>query len=110
MQSGREREFHGPPFRPFRSGALGLLLCLLLAAPASAGILTIQFDFVLNSSLTVLGGAINTPPDGAITSGSAQIKVEASSATSTTLGGFAQLVSANLAGFVDKDIQGQAQV
>jgi hypothetical protein len=107
MQSGRAREFYSPPLR---SWALALLLGLLLAPPAGAGILTIQFDFQLNSSLSVLGGAINTPPDGAITSGSAVLKVEADSATSSTVGGFAQLLSANLAGVVDKDIQGQAQV
>ena len=111
MQSGREHEFDGVPIRSrVRRWAPALLLGLLLAPPAGAGILTIQFEFATGSSLSVLGGAINTPPDGAITSATATLEVEADSATSPTVGGFAQLAGANLAGFVDKDIQGQAQV
>jgi hypothetical protein len=107
MQSGaRDRQNFG---LWLRAGALALWLGLV-ALPAAAGTLTIEFDFMSGSSLSILGGAINTPPDGTISAGSATIILEASSITSPTQGGSAELLNANLVGFFTKDIQGQAFV
>lgn len=101
---------HPTPSRSIR-GALALLLASLwLASPARAGILTIDFDFATNSSLSILGGVINTPPDGAITSGTAQLRIEADDINTPITGGFANLASSNLAGFVSKNVQNQALV
>ena len=88
-----------------------LVLCgSLLPLSASAGILTIEFDFAAGSSLSILGGVINTPPDGTISGGSATLTVDASSATNVTTGGGAVLSGANLTGFAAKNVQGQADV
>ena len=86
-----------------RAAALALLASLL-ALPATAGTLTIDFDFASGSSLEILGGIINTPPDGSISAGAGTITVEASNATTPTVGGSAQLSGSTLGGFVIKDL------
>jgi len=59
---------------------------LLLAAPsARAGTITIDFDLT-SSSIALLGGILNIPPDGSITAASAQVTVQASNLTSPSAG------------------------
>ena len=53
-----------------------LASCCLLAGSARADQFVIQFDFS-GSSLSMLGGIIQIPPDGSITSGSAELVVSA---------------------------------
>jgi hypothetical protein len=59
---------------------------LLLAAPsAQAGTITVDFDLT-NSTVALLGGILNVPPDGSITAASAQVTVQGSNATNAGAG------------------------
>jgi hypothetical protein len=59
---------------------------LLLAAPfAHAGSITIDFDLT-GSSVALLGGILNIPPDGSITAATAQVTVQGSNATNAAPG------------------------
>jgi hypothetical protein len=55
---------------------LSLVLSCWIAAGAKAGTLTVNFDFS-GSSLEMLGGLINIPPQGSIQSASGSIDVSA---------------------------------
>ncbi len=107
MQRSR---FRDTSRRTIRSLVALVSISAWLTLPASAGILTIDFDFTANSSLSVLGGVITTPPDGDIVSGSARLEVEADDIETPTPGGFANLTSSSIAGFISADVQGQALV
>jgi hypothetical protein len=59
---------------------------LILAAPsARAGTITIDFDLT-GSSIALLGGILNIPPDGSITAASAQVTVQGSDLTNASAG------------------------
>lgn len=62
-----------------------LLGVLALALPAHAGRIDIDFDFS-GSSVSLLGGAVNIPPDGQITSASGQIGVPGAGLVTATPG------------------------
>lgn len=53
---------------------LGIPIALSLAAPAGAAVIEIDFDFTA-TTVSAVGGLINIPPDGAVTSGSATVRV-----------------------------------
>ena len=82
--------------RSLRSAQL-LAMAALLIAPigAHAGKITVDFDFT-GSSVAILGGFINVPPDGTITSGSGQVAF-GGAAGSATPGGPAPAQLSNLA-------------
>ncbi|MDH5306479.1 MAG: hypothetical protein OEW02_04805 [Myxococcales bacterium] len=66
--------------------ACAIVAALLLAATRTrAGEIEIEFDLT-GSSLSALGGLINVPPDGAITSGTARIRVPGAGAMTASAG------------------------
>ena len=75
-------------------------LLLVLPSVSYAGKMSVQFDFS-GSSLSILGGFINVPPDGAIIAGSGQIDVGAAG-IATPGGGAAALKNLSLAGTLNK--------
>jgi len=77
-----------------------LLLLLLLPAASFAGTITVQFDFT-GSSVAILGGFINVPPDGAINAGSGEIDVQGFSPVNPQPGA-AALRNLSLAGTIAK--------
>ena len=82
----------------------GALLVWLVASPADAGRIRIDFDFGA-SSLSILGGLINIPPDGTITSAAGTVQVPATGTTSVSAG-FARLHDLTLAGTVNANTVG----
>ena len=54
------------------------LVCLLAAAPANAGTISVDFD-LSGSSISILGGIVTIPPNGSITTASASVAVPGSS-------------------------------
>jgi hypothetical protein len=79
-------------------------LVLLGPGAAHAGQLTVDFDFS-GSSVAILGGFINIPPDGAITTASGQIVVQAPGLL-TAQAGSARLANLALAGTFAKNSLG----
>lgn len=67
-----------------------LALSCLLAVEVRADQLSIQFDFS-GSSLSLLGGIVQIPPDGSITSGSATLVVSAAGLATPIPGGAVSL-------------------
>lgn len=67
-----------------------LALSCLLAGSARADQFAIQFDFS-GSSLSLLGGLVQIPPDGSITSGGAELVVSAAGLATPIPGGFVAL-------------------
>ena len=65
--------------------AFALSTALLAAAPAGAAQIRIGFDFS-GSSLSILGGIIEVPPDGSISAGSGAVDVEAPDLTNVQPG------------------------
>jgi hypothetical protein len=81
-------------------GMLSLVLwSCLLALPARAGHVTVTFDFS-GSSVSLLGGLLQIPPDGSIGPASGQLVVNALG-SATPLAGPAQIQNFNLAGSVN---------
>jgi hypothetical protein len=76
-----------------------VVLSLFLAAGARAGIVTINFDFS-GSSLSMLGGLVNIPPQGSIQSASGTVDVNAAG-SATAIGGAAQLRNFQMAATVN---------
>jgi hypothetical protein len=74
---------------------LSILLSCWLGASAQAGTLTVNFDFS-GSSLSMLGGILNIPPQGAIQSASGTVNVSALG-SATAVGGPASLDSFQMA-------------
>lgn len=72
------------PLRLPRSAAATALL-LLLPMASHAGKLTVQFDFT-GSSVAILGGFINVPPDGSIGAASGQVEFGAAGNATPTAG------------------------
>lgn len=65
---------------------LATLLCIVaFALPSQAGRIDIDFDFS-GSSISILGGSVNIPPDGTITSASGQIGVPGSGLVTASSG------------------------
>lgn len=77
-----------------------LALSCLLAVQARADQFGIQFDFS-GSSLSLLGGLLQIPPDGSITSGSAQLVVSAVGLATPIPGGMVALNSFTAAATVN---------
>ena len=86
---------------------LGMGLLLGLAAPSQAGQVLIGFDFS-GSTISVLGGAINIPPDGSITSASATLHAQSAGTAPTLLvaPGSAALANLTLAATVNANVFG----
>ena len=85
--------------------APSIAAALLLAAPSAwADSITIDFDLT-SSSISLLGGILDIPPDGSLTSATAQLTVPASSLTSA-LAGSAQLSALDLAATINGTIGG----
>jgi hypothetical protein len=74
---------------------------LLLPLASQAGTVTVEFDFT-GSSVAILGGFIDVPPDGSISAGSGLLEVEAAG-SATPSGGPARLSNLSLAGTLDKN-------
>lgn len=85
------------PISPLRV-QLGLALAALwlLPSPAQAGKVTVEFDFS-GSSLTVLGGFIDVPPDGSLTSASGNLVFNGDGLATVNAGG-AKVSGLSLAG------------
>ena len=88
--------------------AFALSTALLAAAPAGAAQIRIGFDFS-GSSLSILGGIIEVPPDGSISAGSGAVDVEAPDLTNVQPGA-AALVDFELGASIDSNVGGQAHV
>lgn len=83
-----------------------IALCLgAISAPARAGSVRIDFDFS-GSSLSVLGGLINVPPDGNINAATGQIAVQSAGVSSLAAPGAAALRSFNLNATVNANTLG----
>ena len=70
----------------------------------------IVFDFTADSSFSLLGGTIITPPDGSFDVGAGTISVEAAAPGTFVVGGFFILDALEIGGTVTKDVFGQAQI
>lgn len=84
------------------------LLLLLTAPSAWAGSIHIDFDLT-GSSASLLGGLLQLPPDGSITSASARVTVPGASLTEATSGS-AQLSSLQLAATIDATVGGSVGI
>lgn len=91
------------------TGLLSLVAALATAAPVHAGTLAIDFDFT-GSSVTLLGGIVTVPPDGAVTAGSGRIEFLADDLSQQAISGPAQLGDASLAVSLDRDLLGLALI
>lgn len=92
--------------------AAALLLsapALLLAAPVRAATLSVEFDLT-GSTVSLLGGVISVPPDGAVTVGGGRITFLADAFTQQAVAGPAQLEDFAFALSLDADLLGQAHV
>ena len=82
-------------------------IVLLLGAPSAlAGTITIDFDLT-NSSVALLGGILNIPPDGSITAASVQVTVQGSNLTNASAGA-AQLSNLMLMATINGTVGGAA--
>lgn len=95
--------------RPLWGACLALLL-LTSAGPAAAASVLIDLDFASNSSISLLGGTIVTPPDGSVDTGSGRLSLEATSLTSFVPGGQAEMDQVTFSATVAKNVLGQADV
>jgi hypothetical protein len=77
-----------------------VLLALLLPLSSQAAKIQVEFDLA-GSSVSVLGGFIDIPPDGSVTSGSAQLEFQALG-SATPIAGPAKFKNAQLAGTIAK--------
>lgn len=92
-------------------GVFSLALPLLLAAtPAAAVSVLIEFDFASNSTISLLGGTIVTPPDGSISAASGRLTLDATSLTTFVSGGQAILDQVTFDATIAKNVAGQADI
>jgi hypothetical protein len=84
------------------------VVLFLAATSARAGNITIDFDLT-GSSVSLLGGILNIPPDGSITSASAQVTVQGSSATNATAGA-AQITNLVLMATINGTVGGAVSI
>jgi hypothetical protein len=89
-----------------------LLFALMLIGPGStAQAATINIDFDLSgSTLSILGGIIDVPPDGQFTQATATLVVEGAGISTPQAGGQVILWKLRLKGTISADILGQALV
>jgi hypothetical protein len=89
-----------------------VLLGLLLIGPASvAQAATINIDFDLSgSTVSILGGIIDVPPDGSFTLATATLVVEGAGISTPQPSGQVTLWKLRLKGNIDADILGQAHI
>ncbi len=95
------------------ASARGVTLALSLvvaASPASAASVLIDFDFASQSSVSLLGGIIETPPDGTIDSASGRLSLEATSLTTFVSGGQAVLDQISFSTTISANVGGGAAV
>jgi hypothetical protein len=85
-------------------------LLALFAMRAEAFNVDIGFDFTSGSTLSLLGGAIVSPPDGTLDIGSARVNVAATDATTIVSGGAAELFNLTTSGTVAKSFPGSAEI
>jgi hypothetical protein len=91
------------------TGLLWFWIALVIAAPAHAGSLAIDFDFT-GSTVTLLGGVLTVPPDGTVTAGSGSIEFLADDGTQQAISGAAQLDNASLAVSLNKNLLSLANI
>lgn len=96
---GRDESMRKP--LPAARSLAAIALLLLLPLCAQAGKITVDFDFS-GSSVAILGGFINVPPDGVISSGSGQVEVGAAGIATPTGPAQAKLSNLTLAGTLNK--------
>jgi hypothetical protein len=89
-----------------------LLFTLMLIGPGSlAQAATINIDFDLSaSSVSILGGIVDVPPDGQFTIASAKLVVEGAGISTPQAGGQVTLWNLRLKGTISADILGQALI
>jgi len=89
-----------------------LLFALMLTGSVStAQAATINIDFDLSgSTVSILGGIIDVPPDGQFTTATAKLVVEGAGIATPNAGGQVTLWQLRLKGTIDADILGQANV
>jgi len=92
----------------FPCAVLAALWIGLSGAAASAGEVTIQFDFT-GSTLSILGGIITIPPGGTITAASGSATFLATGPTQISAGP-ARLEALDLAATINQNVLGQALV
>jgi hypothetical protein len=90
--------------------AMAIIGLLVSASAANAGTVRLDFDFTVESVLSLLGGTIITPPDGSFDSGTVRVLVEATDIDSVVGGGQVAVGAGNFAGSVSKDVLGLADV
>lgn len=89
--------------------ALVLLLGLAAGRPAHAETINIEFD-LSGSSVSILGGIIDVPPDGQLTVATATLVVEGAGISTPQAGGQVTLWHLRLNGTIDADVLGQAAI
>jgi hypothetical protein len=92
----------------FPSAVLAALWIALSSAPASAGEVTIQFDFT-GSTISILGGILTIPPGGTITAASGSATFLGTGPTLISAGA-ARLEALDLAATINQNVLGQALV
>jgi hypothetical protein len=80
----------------------------LVAAPAQSGTITIEYDLT-GSGVALLGGILNIPPDGSITSATARVTVPGSDLTSAAAGD-ARLTNLELTATIDGTVGGSVLI
>ena len=91
------------------TGLLWLLLAVSSAAPARAVLLDVTFD-LSSSTISLLGGVIQVPPDGSVGGGTATLRFSADPNTFLPIAGPAAILDASLALTLDADLLGQAHI
>ncbi len=90
---------------------VAMALCLMGSSNALAqSHEVIHFDFTPDTSFSLLGGTIVTPPDGTLDLGAGRISVEATAPGVLIPGGVFIFDSLEIAGTVSKDVFGAAQI
>lgn len=101
------KQSHGSPFRALRLAVL--VTGLVVIAPAAfAGSIGIEFD-ISQSYVSILGGVINLPPDGNISTKSMRVRVP-SDAANQMIDGAAVVKDIRIQMNIDANILGQAHV
>lgn len=83
---------------------LTAVVLFFAASSADAGSITITYDLT-SSVVSLLGGALSIPPGGTITSATAQVTVQGSSATNATAGA-AQITNLTLVATINGTVGG----
>jgi hypothetical protein len=94
-----------------RSFAPLLFTLILIGTGSTAQAATINIDFDLSgSSISILGGVIDVPPDGQFTQATATLVVEGAGISTPQAGGQVTLWALRLKGTISADVLGQALI